>query len=372
MATTPQAAARGSASARAWEPSMQAIADSLQTKGNGMSRVLNVGVIGCGSMARGTHIPLLMKSAKYRIHALADQRLEAATAAAQETGASYATADVDRVLDDDKVDAVFITTRHDSHADLSIRAAQAGKHILCEKPMGLNRDQCRRVAEAVRRSGVKYTVGYNRGMAPLVVRARELLASVPGSHKKLIYHRIQAPFAETHWTHDPQIGGGRFVGEGCHIFDLLCELVQARPVSVYAAGGTFLNPDVVRIPDSGIVTLAFEDGSVGTTLIASAGCKAFPKEATEIYCDHRTICINDFREMEWCGFGEQPRETARLDASDKGQAVEVDRFADAILNDSDPPNGIVQAARAAVISFMVNESIAACAPVPIREQDYCF
>ena len=331
---------------------------------------LGVGLIGCGGFARRVHIPNLKKNPKYRLHAAMDIIETAAQEVVEETGATYATTDLERVLADEQVDVVLITTRHDSHAKLTIKAAEAGKHILCEKPMGMNRDECRAIADAVTKNQVKYTVGYNRGMAPLVTKARELLRNLPA--KRLIYHRIQAPFPEDSWTHSPTVGGGRFVGEGCHIFDLICELVPSPPVSVYASGGTFLDPAQVKIPDSGIVTITFADGSVGTTLIASANCPTFPKEATEIYCDGRAICIRDFQEMEYCGFAGQDRVTVRCDAVDKGQATEIDLLADAIINDTEPPNSLANATRAALISFMVNESVASGEPIPISEKDYVF
>lgn len=331
---------------------------------------INVGLIGCGSFARTMHVPNLQKNCKFKIHAVMDINQAAAEKMARETGAVYAVTEVDKILGDKDVQAVFITTRHDSHAALTVEASAAGKHVLCEKPMGLSRAECRGVAEAIARSGVKYTVGYNRGLAPMVQEAKKLLRGMSG--KKMIYHRLQAAFPAHIWTHDPQIGGGRFVGEGCHIFDLLCELVEAPPVSVYAAGGTFLDPAKVKVPDSGIVTIAFADGSVGTTLIASAGCKTFPKEATEIYCDGCAIHIQDFKEISWHGFDGVVSRGMSVPASDKGQKIEIDLFADAILNNIASPNGVAKAARAAVISFMVNESIAAGKPIPISENDYIF
>lgn len=331
---------------------------------------LNVGLIGCGSFAKAIHVPNLLKNPKYRILATADLNEEAAVELATETGAAYSTSDPERVFSDPEIDVVFITTRHDSHAGLTIRAAEAGKHILCEKPMALNREEVQAIVAAVRKAGVKYTVGYNRGMAPLVTKARELLAALPD--KRMVYHRIQAHFSATHWTHDPAVGGGRFVGEGCHIFDLLCELAPAPPVMVYASGGTFLDPEVVKIPDSAIVTITFADGSVGTTLIASAGCGTFPKEVTEIYCALRAVYIHDFREMEYHGFEGQERVKVELSATDKGQPVEIEALAEAILNDTESPNGLTQAARAAVISYMVNESVASGQPLPISESDYVF
>ncbi|MGI5877362.1 MAG: Gfo/Idh/MocA family protein [Christensenellales bacterium] len=331
---------------------------------------VRVGLIGCGGFIRAMHIPILKVSPKYAIAATMDIDRNAAQQAAAETGAEYWTTDLDRLLSDERIDAVLIGTRHDTHAELTIRAARVGKHVLCEKPMGLSREECRAVTRAVRDNNVKYTVGYNRSMAPMVVKARNLLKGNP--HKKMIYHRIQAPFPAEHWTHDPAVGGGRFVGEGCHIFDLLCEIVSQPPVSVYATGGTFLDPEKVRIADSAIVTLTFADGSVATTLISSAGCAQFPKEATEIYCDGRAIYINDFISMEYYGFEGRGRTSITYDRADKGHAAQLDRFADAILYDRESPNGLVNAARAAVISYKVNESILRGAPVPVSPRDYLF
>ncbi len=331
---------------------------------------LKVGMIGCGGFTRFMHIPNIQKNSKFSIQATMDIVEETAKAAAEEACAEYWTTGLDQLLADPKIDLVFVDTRHDSHAAISIKAAEAGKHILCEKPMGMSRDECKAVAAAVKKAGVKYTVGYNRGMAPFITSARELLDTIDG--KKLIYHRIQAPFPESHWTHDPAVGGGRFVGEGCHIFDLICELVEAPPVSVYASGGTFLDPNIVKIPDSGIITITFADGSVGTTLIASAGCPHFPKEATEIYCAGKAIFISDFKEMQYHGFEGHDKIRIEFDATDKGHAIEIDQLADAIINDTPSPNGLVKASRAAVISYMVNESIASGKPIAISENDYMF
>ncbi|MFH1086337.1 MAG: Gfo/Idh/MocA family oxidoreductase [Chloroflexota bacterium] len=328
---------------------------------------VRVGIIGCGGFARGMHIPNLRANPSFQIVATCDVDEGAAHAALADAGALYATTDVDALLGDPDVDAVIITTRHNAHAELSVRAARAGKHILCEKPMGLNMGECRQVAEAVSAAGVAYSVGYNRGMAPLVRAAIAHLRAAPA--KQLIYHRIQAPFPASHWTHDPAIGGGRFVGEGCHIFDLLCELVGAPPVSVHAAGGTFLDPARVRIPDSGIVTVTFADGSVGATLIASDGCPAFPKEATEVYWGGRALYLDNYRELAvYDADGLVERQT--LPEVDKGHRVELERWADAILAGAPPPNGLEQAMRAALISYKALDALATGQAQPIAASEY--
>ncbi|MFO7612528.1 MAG: Gfo/Idh/MocA family oxidoreductase [Clostridia bacterium] len=332
-----------------------------------MKKKVVAGFIGCGGFALNMHMPILMASEKYEIRGVMDIDEKAAMTAAEKCGAAYFTTDERRILDDEAIDLVFITTRHDSHARLSVMAADAGKNIMCEKPMGLNYEECRQVIDAVKRNKVKYTIGYNRGLAPMVARARQLLDTLDG--KIMAYHRIQAPFPESHWTHIPEIGGGRFVGEGCHIFDLFCRLVDSEPVSVYAAGGIFLDPGIVKIPDSANVTITFADGSVCTTLIASAGCSLFEKEFTEIYCNNKAIVINGFREMSYYGFEGHDEIRLVYDKVDKGQMAELDGLADAILNDTESPNGIGIALKGALISYKVIESLKTGKPVGIRPEE---
>ncbi len=330
-------------------------------------RKVTVGFIGCGGFAQNMHMPLLEKNDKYIIRAYMDINLEAAKSAFEKFKGEYYTDQIEKILGDPEIDLVFITTRHDSHADLSVKAANAKKHIMCEKPMALTYEDCLRVAKAVKENGVLYTIGYNRGLAPLVTKAKELLDTTSG--KIMAYHRIQAPFPEEHWAHIKDIGGGRFVGEGCHIFDLFCRLVDADPISVYAAGGTFLDETKVNVPDSANVTITFADGSVCTTLIASAGCSAFEKEVTEIYCNNKAIYINGFKELEYYGFEGHDKIAMQLDGVDKGQRIELDLLADAILNNTPSPNGIDIALRAAVISYKVDQSIESKKPMEITESE---
>jgi predicted dehydrogenase len=331
---------------------------------------VRIGLIGCGNFSRVVHVPNLQNNPKYEVVAVVDLFEKNAQEAAEKVGAKYWTTDMDRVLADPEIDAVFITTRHDVHAELTIKAAKAGKHVLCEKPLGLNREECKAIAEAVKSSNVKYTVGYNRGIAPMITKTRELLKG--DDHKKLVYHRMQARLPDDHWLLNREIGGGRFIGEGCHIFDLICEIIDKPPVMVYAAGGIFLNKEIVNVPDSGIITITFADGSVGTTLISNAGCAGMPKEVTEIYCNNKGIYVDDFTKMDYYGFEGHAKTSLQFDGGDKGHVLLLNQFADSILYGTEVPVGLNKAARAAVISYMANESIEKGVPVAIKESDYTF
>lgn len=318
-----------------------------------MKDKINVAIVGCGSFARGMHLPNMTENGKYNLYAACDIVEKAAEDVKEEYGLAYATTEYEKVLDDEEVELVVITTRHDSHAEQSVKAAEKKKHILCEKPMGLDYDECQRVVAAVRENGVKYTIGYNRGLAPLVMKARELLSG--RKSPVIMYHRMANPVPAEHWLLDKGVGGGRFVGEGCHIFDLFSAVIQSTPIRLYAAGGKFAGQDTANTPDTGSVVISFEDGSVATLLLSSAGHTGIPKESTEIYCQDKGILIENFQKMKICGFPGE--EDITLDEVDKGHKIEIDMLADAILNDTKPPNGLENALQAAVLSFKSVESI---------------
>ncbi len=328
---------------------------------------VGLGIIGCGNFAR-FQMNNIVADGGYDVRIASDVVGEKQEKFKQDFNIPQAVTDYRIVLDQHDVDAVLITTEHDSHAELCVAAANAGKHILCEKPMALNLEQVKMIAEAVRRNKVKYTVGYNRAISPIVSEALEKISPLNG--KTMIYHRIQALFSAEHWTHIPEVGGGRFVGEGCHIFDLFCRMIDSEPVCVYASGGTFLDESKVKIPDSAVVTLTFADGSVATTLIHSNGCGAFPKEMTEIYRDGKVVQIVDFSAISFYGFESGRTVTEKLAVQDKGHKREVELFRQAILEDKPAPNGIQVAAKAALISYLVVDSIRTGQPMRINATDW--
>ena len=328
---------------------------------------VKLGIIGCGNFAR-FQMNNIVADGGYDIRVVCDLIADKAETFRQDFDLAKAITDYQGILIDPEIDAVLVTTQHDSHAELCVAVANAGKHVFCEKPMALNLEQVKSIAEAVKRNNVKYTVGYNRAISPIVTEALEKIAPLDG--KIMIYHRIQALFPEDHWTHIESVGGGRFVGEGCHIFDLFCRMIDSEPVSVYASGGTFLDEEKVKIPDSAIVTVTFADGSVATTLIHSNGCGSFPKEMTEIYRDGKVVQIIDFSSISFHGFEADRTVVEKLTAQDKGHKREVALFREAVLADKAAPNGIQVAAKAALISYLTLESMRTGQAMQVNPADW--
>lgn len=332
-----------------------------------MSQV-RTAIVGCGAFVKGFHLPNMRKDGRYKIRAAVDVNEAAAAAVAAEYGADYSTGDYQRVLSDPEVDLVVLTTRHNLHADMTVRAAEAGMNILCEKPMGLTLAECDAVLKAVRRNRVKYCIGYNRGLAPLVRQARAALSAL--ERPMVIYHRIQSYFKsnEFHWILDANEGGGRIVSEACHIFDLFCELTGREPVRVTAEGGVFTKSGKVTTPDTALVTVAFEGGSIATLCIPSVGNSQLPKEWTEIYCGNAAVTIENFQKMtSYIGPSVEERVLPEVD---KGHAEELRLLADSLLTGGPAPNGVESAMRSALLSLKAIESIRTHQTIAVSPSEY--
>ncbi len=253
------------------------------------------------------------------------------------------------------INTIAILTRHDQHADLVVKALQAGKHVFVEKPLAITQDQLDAIVRATRES-LLLTVGFNRRFAPLA----QTLYSFLSSHSESLYihYRINAGDIQlNHWLHDANIGGGRIIGEGCHFVDFLTFLAGAAPVSVTARA----LPDNGKYREDNVsITFTFPDGSIGVVDYLANGDKSFPKERLEVFCGGRVAVLDDFRSLEMVHDG---RRTTIKKAQDKGWRGEWAAFAKAIREGGEPPIpyeqliGVTKATFAAVESLRSNGTI---------------
>jgi predicted dehydrogenase len=246
----------------------------------------------------------------------------AARQLAEKAGALFASTGLEEALERPEVHAVILATRHHLHVPQAIQAIRAGKHVLVEKPLALDVAGLREVANALKNHPVRFAVGFNRRHAPLVRTLRELLS---GRTAPLhgIYRMHAGRLPREHWVNDPAVGGGRFLGEACHAFDLWNHLAESAPVSVFAC--RIRSGDSEVIDDDNITaTVSYADGSVLTVFYDTAGPEGFPKEDLEVFTSGLAAKLVDFRELTWTG-----RRKGRkvLRASDKGLAEELEAWA---------------------------------------------
>jgi predicted dehydrogenase/threonine dehydrogenase-like Zn-dependent dehydrogenase len=284
---------------------------------------LRVALVGSGSFAQGMHLPNLQRLAdSYEIRAIVSRTGSSARLIGEQFGAAYVTAEYNEALADPEIDMVLITTRHHLHAEQAIRAARAGKAIFVEKPMAIAKDELERLAEALHETGVPYMVGFNRRFSPAARRARELLAG--RKNPLMIIYRVNAGYLPLdHWVHSEQ-GGGRIVGEACHMFDLFQYLVG--PARVVDVGATAIVPKVEHLSaaDNVAATVRYSDGSVATLFYSAMGAPELGKEYVEIYAGGKVLVIDDYQRLSVHGASAKGWEAS---TQDKGHLEELRAFA---------------------------------------------
>lgn len=318
---------------------------------------LTVGVIGAGNYARSILLPAL-SGTKASLAAVADINGVAAAHAARKFGAGKAISDYRQILADQNIHAVFVLVGHHLHARFVCEALETGKHVFVEKPLAINEGQLDEVVRAYEGVTLRQAqgdnrivmVGFNRRFSPHTVKIRELLAG--RTEPLTMTMTVNAGFIPPeHWTQDPERGGGRIIGEGCHFIDLLAHLAGAPVVKVSAqmAGGNGPVRD-----DKMSILLTFADGSVGTVHYFANGAKSYPKETLEVFGDGRVIRMENFRVTR--GFGFKGFSAFRTWRQDKGHRAEIAAFVEAVAAGGPPLipfDEIVNATRA---SFAAVES----------------
>ncbi len=279
-----------------------------------------LGVIGAGTVAKSVLIPELRKLDGVRLHTIVARRGAAAEHGRETFGFETAAGDAAAVLENPEINAVVVATRHDSHAELTARALAAGKAVLVEKPLGLDRQQINRVIEARNRSSAFFQVGFNRRFAPLAKSALRHLSALPGPRFVLL--RVNAgAVAPDSWLHHPEEGGGRVLGEVCHFVDLARFLVGAEIASVQA--------EAARVSagacDDVSISMGFRDGSLATIAYTALGDGAASKELIEAYAGGAVVRIDDFRALTVTRDGKTSEKGGRR-GQDKGFRAALKAF----------------------------------------------
>jgi len=323
------------------------------------ARPLRIGFIGAGNYAGSMLLPHLRGRADIELATVVTNSALSATNAVQKFGFARAATDPAAVLADDLVAAVFVVTRHRSHADLVAQALRAGKAVFVEKPLALTQAQLEHVLDAVRESGNdRLHVGFNRRFAPLLVAAREAFG--PRSGPATARYLVNAgPLPADSWYADAE-EGTRFEGEGGHFLDTLAWLLDARPRTV-SATATAQSNDLQ-------ITVRWDDGSVAAITYATSGAVSAGKENLELLADGNLLRLTDFRRA--AVHGAQRWSSGRLPrGQDKGQRAQVSAFLRAVCTGGPMPiplGSLVSTTRA---TLAVSRSLASGTAVTVEEVD---
>jgi len=312
---------------------------------------VRVGLVGASSFAQGMHLPNMRKlGGVLSLHAVMSRTGSNAKAVADQYGARYCTTSLDELLDDPVIDLVMITSRHDAHGAAVVRALEAGKHVFVEKPLTLDPMDLDRIESFYRErpDGPLLMVGYNRRFSPAIELCQRVLSE--RTTPLIVNYRMNAGFIPSdHWVQGPQ-GGGRNVGEACHIYDLFNALVRG-------SAHTRVSVDAIHPPsplwgrnDNFIATVAYEDGSVCSLTYTALGDRGHPKERMEVFADGKVLTLDDYKALTVAGGRHKAWTSA---TARKGQFEELKALADSLIHGKPWPIPLDQLLRASRISFDV-------------------
>ena len=312
------------------------------------------GFIGGGNYASRVLIPAF-KDAGAKLDTLLTSGGVSAVHHGKKNDFANASTDLTQLLEKKAVNTVVIATQHNLHAEQVIQAINAGKNVFVEKPLALTHDELDAIEAAYneQQGQCKVMVGYNRRFAPHVIKMKKLLANV-AEPKAFIMTMNAGAIPSDHWTQDPDIGGGRIIGEACHYIDLM-RFLAGSEITGFTATCMGKADGVDITEDKASITLTFKDGSFGTINYLANGGKAFAKERIEVFANDGVLQIDNFRKLigyDWKGFSKE-----KLMTQDKGQANCSTAFIESIQSGQASPISFDEIMEVARCSVNISESL---------------
>lgn len=282
-------------------------------------KVIKIGLIGAGSFATSTLLPIVAAYPdKFYLKTITNRSGDNAINAGRQFNAEQITSDQNEIFDDPEINLVMICTRHGNHAELVLKGLKAGKHVYVEKPLATTMEQLNEIkkfyAENEGKSLPSLMVGFNRRFSK---HAREIKRVLDNRTAPVfIRYRMNAGFVPADaWVHGD---GGRIIGEGCHLIDLMQYLID-KPVADCSVAHFKPNAGIYQSEDNRFITMEFEDGSVAEIEYFSCGNKELPKEYMEAHWEGKSIIMDDYKLLT--GYGVKVK-SLKSSLSQKGHEEE--------------------------------------------------
>lgn len=320
------------------------------------TNTVGIGVIGAGNFTKQVVLPILRDTSANLVGISSIKGLSS-TLAAKKFGFEYSATDYKMLLADERINTIFITTRHHNHATLIVESLEAGKHVFVEKPLAINMQQLADVVKVCNRLTSEnkmphLMVGFNRRFSPFT---QNIYNKVKGRSSSLaINMTINAgKLPKDLWVHDPLVGGGRIIGEGCHFIDTMSYLANSEVQSVYSTA-IDADKELAIKNDNVMLSMQFKDGSIGTLSYLSNGNKSFSKEYMSLFCEGKVFVLDNYKKVKAYGSNGMKKWS-----QDKGHKDEIESFITNIKTSNDN-----------LISFesLVNTTLATLAHVKSLEE----
>jgi predicted dehydrogenase/threonine dehydrogenase-like Zn-dependent dehydrogenase len=309
---------------------------------------LGLAVIGAGGFCARTHLPVLAARSDVELRGLVSRGGFTAGKLAAEFGVPWAGTDPAPLWTDPHVQAVLVATRHDSHAELTLAALNAGKHVFLEKPAAITRAEVDALEAALTGSHPLLQVGYNRRFAPLALRLRDGMGGGPW----LATYRVNAGrIPASSWVQQRAEGGGRLIGEGCHFIDFCSFLAGAQPVEAVVRALPAL-PVSPAVADQFAITLVYPDGSLAQIQYLSEGAPGLEKERIEVHAGGASWILEDFRRLI---HHDAKGGSRSWEQADKGHAAGLAAFLLAARGEAPPAMSVAEALGATRVAIELQD-----------------
>ena len=288
---------------------------------------VGIGIIGAGNFTKLIVLPIL-KDSNAKLVGISSAKGLSGSISGKKFGFDYSTTDYQELLKDENINTIFITTRHNNHAQLIIESLEAGKNVFVEKPLAIDMKQLAQVVKVCNQLASedkmpKLMVGFNRRFSPFI---KDIFTKTKGRSSGLAMNMTinAGVLPKDLWVHDPKVGGGRIIGEGCHFIDTMQFLSSSNVESVYS---TALNSDkeLAIKNDNVILNMKFKDGSIGNLSYLSNGNKSYPKEQMNLFCEGKVYVLDNYKKVN--GYGSS---SMKKWSQDKGHKDEMIGFVENI------------------------------------------
>jgi len=318
--------------------------------GNNKIEGINAGFIGAGSFAQSYLIPNV-KSAGGSLDTVVTTKGITSKNVAQKFGFNNTSSNADDVVNNDRINTVFIATPHNSHAQYVIQALEKDKHVFVEKPLAMTTEELDAVEVAYKNSKGKLMVGFNRRFADVSKTIKKAFTSL--TEPIFVNIRVNAGFIpKEHWTQNPELGGGRIIGEMCHFIDLMQYFTDSEPIKVYAECLNLEN-EKLKADDNISIIVKFKNGAIGNLNYLANGDKSLPKESIEVFGGGKVGRIHDFR------YGElhERNKITKIKSSSKGHKQEVHEYISALKQGQNAPIDFESIKLTTLTTFKIIDSL---------------
>jgi myo-inositol 2-dehydrogenase/D-chiro-inositol 1-dehydrogenase len=336
-----------------------------------MSKKLKLGIIGAGRIGRVHAETLAFRIPQAEVLMVSDVRLEAAKKLAADFQVPKAFEDYHEILNDKEIQAVLICSSTDTHSRISIEAAQAGKHIFCEKPVDLDLAKIEAALDAVKKAGVKFQVGFNRRFDPNFKHIGDLIRQ----------EKIGVPHIVRITSRDPgppppeyvKVSGGMFLDMTIHDFDMARYIINDEVEEVMAWGQNLIDPEIKKAGDidTAVVTLKYKSGALCTIDNSRKAVYGYDQRL-EVLGSRGCLITSNNKPNNTQLWDDQAQKSELplfffLERYTDSFIAEMREFVDCVLNDREPSVGGVDGLKSVVLGLTALKSLKENRPVKVSE-----